>query len=234
MVEQLISNYKPSKEVAELVRSTPIVLLVGITGAGKDTIKRALLQDGAFTNFISYTTRSPRSNQGVMEQDGVEYRFVSKDDMGDLLQKGEMIEAKQFSANVYGTGAADLREAQSTGKIAVNDIEVQGVREYKKISSNVHAMFILPPSYKEWQARLSSRYGNTDDLESDNMNLRMETAKEELKEALDAGYFTFVINDEIDRVVEEIKHRVNGEQVSREEEMGRALADELYRTLSTH
>lgn len=233
MIEQLIDDYKPSKEVAELVRSTPIVLLVGITGAGKDTIKRALLQDGAFTNFISYTTRSPRSNQGVMEQDGVEYRFVSKEDMEDLLQKGEMIEAKQFSANVYGTGAADLRAAQSTGKIAVNDIEVQGVREYKEISSNVHAIFILPPSYEEWQARLSNRYGDTD-LESDNMSLRMETAKDELKEALDAGYFTFVINDEVDRVVEEIKNRVNDKQISQEKKMGRTLADKLYRTLSTH
>lgn len=233
MIEQLIKDYKPSKDVAELVRSTPVVLLVGITGAGKDTIKHALLRDGAFTNFISYTTRSPRSNQGIMEQDGVEYRFVSKEEMEDLLEKGEMIEAKQFSANVYGTGAADLRAAQSTGKVAVNDIEVQGVREYKEISSNVHAIFILPPSYEEWQVRLSGRYGDTD-LESDNMSLRMETAKDELKEALDAGYFTFVINDEVDRVVEEIKDRVNGQQTSQEKEAGRALADKLYRTLSTH
>lgn len=233
MIEELIKDYKPSNEVAELVRNTPLVLLVGITGAGKDTIKHALLQDGSFTNFISYTTRSPRSNHGVMEQDGVEYRFVSREQMESLLRSGEIIEAKQFSANIYGTGAADLRAAQSTDKIAVNDIEVQGVREYKEISSHVHAVFILPPSYGEWQKRLSKRYGDTD-IESDNMSLRLETARGELKEALDAGYFTFVINDEVDRVVEEIKALVKNEPISREKEAGNQLAGKLYKALSTH
>lgn len=42
--------------------------------------------------------------------------------------------------------------------IAVTDVDVQGVDEYKNISSSVKAVFVLPPSYEEWISRLKNRY----------------------------------------------------------------------------
>lgn len=233
MIDKLLEDYKPSNKVAELVKSSPIVLLAGITAAGKGTLKEALLKDDEFIDFISYTTRPPRMNHGIMEQNGVEYRFVTRSEMESMLRDGEMIEAKQYSGNVYGTGATDLRSAKATGKVAVNDVEVQGVREYMRLSSEVKAIFVLPPSYKEWQSRLDNRYKGSDQ-EKDNMRLRIQTAKVELRNALDAGYFTFVINNTVERMVEDVRAIVKGDWTERDSDEERRIAQQLFDTFSTH
>ena len=64
----LVANYQPPERAVEVIRHAKITLLVGISGAGKDTIKRALLEDPSFHDIVSHTTRKPRANEGVLEQ----------------------------------------------------------------------------------------------------------------------------------------------------------------------
>lgn len=208
-LQSLLETYSPSAKTVELVRSTPIVLLVGISGAGKDTIKHRLLETNEYHHIVSHTTRAPRENHGVFEQDGVDYHFISKEQAADMIRRGEFVEIKQYSGNIYGTSAAELQKAHDAGRIAVTDIEVQGVAEYKAISENVIAEFILPPSYDEWQRRLLSRYGDKGPDAAD-LAKRMDTAICELKEALSKEYYHFVINEDIDeavRIVDRIAHK---------------------------
>ena len=47
-IEDLITNYQPTESTIELVKSTKIALLAGISGAGKDTIKKQLLKSPEF------------------------------------------------------------------------------------------------------------------------------------------------------------------------------------------
>lgn len=197
---ELVENYKPSANTIELVRSTPIVLLVGISGAGKDTIKHRLLQGGTYHHIVSHTTRAPRKNSGIMEQDGVDYHFITREQAIGMLERGEFIEAKQYSGNMYGTSAVELRAAAAESKIALTDIEVQGVAEYMAISNDVIAEFILPPNYDEWQKRLHSRY-EAGALNSEDMAKRMRRAIEELREALSKPYYHFIVNDNLDEAV---------------------------------
>lgn len=199
-LKALVGGYKPSADTIRLVQSTPVVLLVGISGAGKDTIKHRLLAGGQYHHIVSHTTRPLRENLGVMEQDGVDYHFISKDVAVEMIKEGKFVEAKEYSGNIYGTSAAEIRAAQQQHKIALTDVEVQGVAEYKAISDNVIAIFVLPPSYEEWKRRLLKRYGENGAANSD-IAKRMETAVVELREALDRDYYHFVINDEIDRAV---------------------------------
>lgn len=199
-ISELVANYKLSDETIDLVKKTPIVLLVGISGAGKDTIKHRLLETGDYHHIVSHTTRSPRENAGVLEQDGADYHFISHDIATQMLQKGEYVEAKKYGDNIYGTSSAEIAAAQQTGKIAITDLEVQGVAEYKEISSNVIALFILPPTFSEWQRRLQSRYGDkgADPLD---MAKRMATAILELEEALSKPYYHFIINDDLETAI---------------------------------
>lgn len=196
-LQRLIENYKVPDEAIELVKTTPIVLLVGVSGAGKDTIKQKLLASGKYHHIISHTTRAPRENNGEMEKDGVSYHFITKDQAAIMLKNGEFIEAKQYSGNIYGTSVAEIRRANEDGKIAVTDLEVQGVAEYKTVSENVIAMFVLPPNYDEWQRRLLARYGNQT-VNSEDIERRKKTAVAELKEALDKPYYHFVVNEDLD------------------------------------
>ncbi len=66
-IEKLIKDYEPNEQAIELVRSTKVVLLAGITGAGKDTIKKRLLKMPYFRDIVSHTTRLPRINNGKTE-----------------------------------------------------------------------------------------------------------------------------------------------------------------------
>jgi len=202
-LQQLVKNYKISPEAVELVRKTQIVLLVGVSGAGKDTIKHRLLETGNYHHIISHTTRPPRENGGVMEQDGVEYHFISKEQAADMLRRAEFIEANFYSGNIYGTSVAEIRKAYDNGKIAVTDLEIQGVAEYKAISPTVIAEFILPPNYTEWQRRLRARYGGKSPDPADLLK-RMKTAIAELHEGLDKPYYHYVVNENLDDAVQAV------------------------------
>ncbi len=197
---ELLDGYAPSAETVALVKQTSILLLVGISGAGKDTIKHKLLETGKYHHIVSHTTRAPRENHGVLEQDGLEYHFITHEQAADLLRAGAFVEAKQYGDNIYGTSAVELERAHDAGKIATTDIEVQGVAEYKAISEYPIAVFILPPNYDEWQRRLLSRYGSAGADPAD-IAKRTNTAVQELEHALETDYYHFVINDDLDRAV---------------------------------
>ncbi|HEY4160895.1 MAG TPA: hypothetical protein VGM08_02420 [Candidatus Saccharimonadales bacterium] len=202
-LQQLVDNYKISPGATELVRQTRIVLLVGISGAGKDTIKHKLLETGKYHHIVSHTTRPMRENSGVMEKDGVEYHFVDKEQAADMLRRGEFIEANLYSGNVYGTSVAEIQKAHDEEKVAVTDLEVQGVAEYKAISPTVIAIFVLPPNYEEWQRRLRSRYGEKGADPAD-LAKRMHTAIGELQEALDKPYYHYIVNEDLDEAVKAV------------------------------
>ena len=59
-----------------------LVILSGVSGAGKDTVKKELMNkmEDVIT-LPSYTSREPRDG----EQEGVEYHFISKDEFKDRI-----------------------------------------------------------------------------------------------------------------------------------------------------
>lgn len=227
MLEELLANYQPSRDAIDRVAEARIALLVGISGAGKDTIKQALLATGDFYNFISHTTRPPRENNGVMEQDGVDYHFISKAKSAEMLERGEYIEAKVYAGNVYGTALSGASDALEAGLVAVNDIEVQGVDEYKRMFPNTIAIFILPPSFDEWVSRLRNRYSTQGEFEAE-WPARREIAINELTHALEVPYYHFVINDDLDRAVEVVKKMALGnDRFTRKDDEARLAARDL-------
>jgi len=227
-LKQKIEQYHPSAATIELVKNTPILLLVGVSGAGKGSIKSKLLGTDSYHHIVSHTTRKPRENDGVMEQDGREYHFIDLAEAERMLDDGAFVEAKFYSGNVYGTSAVEIKRAHDEEKVAITDIEVQGVAEYETIKPNVKAVFVLPPSYEIWQERLQRRYDgnvNATDLER-----RMMTAKIELQEALDKNYYRFVINDELGKaakIVDAIAHGSDPEN----DEAAKVLAHDILAKL---
>jgi len=142
-LKNLIKNYQPNQAASDVVQRTKIVLLVGISGAGKDTVKRRLLEDNEFADIVSYTTRQPRQNAGVLETPGVDYHFIDEAAVVNMLENHEFIEVKFVHGTVYGTGAKEIQAIAEAGKIAVTDIDVQGVSEYKKLSGDVVARWLM-------------------------------------------------------------------------------------------
>lgn len=200
-LEQQIAAYEPTEAAIELVQTTPITLLVGISGAGKDTIKRQLLQTGRYHDIVSHTTRAPRANNGVMEVPDADYHFIDTATAARMVANHEFIEAKFVHGTVYGTSVEELQRSHDEGKVAVTDIDVQGVAEYKALSPKVVALFIVPPGYTAWRERLAARYETPEAFEAE-WPKRRDSAIRELTHALEVPYYHFIINDRLDEAVQ--------------------------------
>jgi guanylate kinase len=195
-------DYKPAEATQKLIRQTPILLLVGPTGAGKDALKDKLIDTGNFHHIISHTTRPPRINHGVSEQDGREYHFIDKVAAEKMLDNREFIEAKIYSGNLYGTSVAEIQAAHDESKTAMTDIEVQGVAEYKSLDAGVIAVFLLPPDFGTWQARLGRRYGDV--VDAADYRLRLQTALSEIDQLLITDYYVPIVNDDLEKTFKQI------------------------------
>jgi guanylate kinase len=202
-LEELSSNYKIPQAAIDLIQNTPVLLLVGTSGVGKDTIRRALLGTGKYHHVVSHTTRLPRENDGTAEQDGVDYHFITKEKAEEMLRQGAFVEAKMYSGNLYGTSIAEIQKAHDIDKVALSAIEVQGVAVYEAISSSVISVFILPPNRDELLQRLHARYGAKGADPAD-IAKRMRTGAAELREALSKPYYHFVVNEEIEQAVKAV------------------------------
>lgn len=226
---QKLTNYKVPKRAVELIKNTKIVFLVGITAAGKDTVIDQLLKSGDYHYIVSHTTRLPRYNHGMLEQDGNEYHFIDIRRAAEMLEKQAFIEAKLVHGNIYGTSVAEIQTAKDKAEIAVSEIEVQGIAEYRAVSDTVLPIFLLPPDFPTWQERLLKRYdGEADPRE---LKKRMQTAKTELREGLEKDYFEFVINRDLGKTIEVVDEICHGEVSSRKNEQAKEIARNLLNEL---
>jgi len=233
--QEKIENYAPSKSTIELVKDSQITLLAGISGAGKDTVKNRLLRDfDSYQEIVTHTTRLPRSNNGQPEQDGIDYYFVTTKQMETLVERGAFIEVKNVHERVYASSVAELQKIKNAQKIAVSAVDIQGVDEYKELSSDVVAIFILPPSFEVWRQRFRKRYENDEIFESEFLR-RSKTALVELASALDVPYYHFIINDDLERtirVADEIARR--GESFNRHDDEARLAARDLLQEIEAN
>jgi guanylate kinase len=228
-----LASYAPAAATTKLVKSTPILLLVGPTGAGKDALKDKLLKTGRYHHIISHTTRPPRINHGVVEQDGQDYHFIDKATAEEMLDKQALIEAKIYSGNLYGTSVAEIQKAHNDGKVAMTDIEVQGVAEYKSLDKSVMAVFLLPPDFETWQKRLARRYGDV--VDAADARLRQQTALGELEQLLNTNYYTPIINDNLEQTFQKIQKVATGHPLSKTElEKARDIARKLAADIQAH
>ena len=206
----LVDNYQTPPEAIELVEKSRILLLAGISGAGKDTTKKHLLRNyEGYRDIVSHTTRPPRENNGKMEQNGVHYNFISQEEAEKMLLDRDFIEAKFVHGKIYGTSAAEIQRAFDAGQISVTDIDIHGIAEYKKLSDKVVAVMILPPDYETWRARFANRYQSQAEFERD-FEKRLPEAISALEMALEVPYYHFILNDDFRntaRIINQILHQ---------------------------
>ncbi len=70
-----------------------IFMVTGKSATGKDTIFKCLLDKIDLITIVSYTTR-PIRNQEI---DGVEYHFVTEEQLKELEEQGKIIEQRSYS-----------------------------------------------------------------------------------------------------------------------------------------
>lgn len=228
---QRVVAYQPGDRARALLSETKMVLMVGMSGVGRDTIINELVRHGAYYPLVTSTTRLPRVNNGIMEQNGVEYYFLTHDQATQNLEQSGYIEVSPVHDHVNGLLVEELQRAHDSGKIAISDVDPQGASKYHELSETVTAIFVLPPSYEEWMRRNKQRYASDDEF-AVAWPRRRQSAMMELDMAIHAPFYHFVINDEIARAVsacDEIAHGAPLDQIAQDK--GIALAQTILDSL---
>jgi len=83
-----------------------MVCICGKAASGKDTILKNVLEEYSdiFCRNLSTTTRSPRKG----ETQGIDYDFITEQEMMNKLMNGDMLEVVEFNGNFYGTALDTL------------------------------------------------------------------------------------------------------------------------------
>lgn len=223
--QELLEDYKPSLESIELLKACRPVLLVGPTAAGRNSLINLLVDTGRYRFVVSDTTRKPRTNNGIIEQDGREYWFKSEDEFIRGLREGKYLEASIIhEQQVSGMSLRELQIAKQEDKTPINEIEPVGAKNIATYSSNVLFVFLLPPSFDVWMQRLRGR----GDIDEDEVIRRLRSAIKEIDNSLNEEYYQFVINNEIHDAAQAVDELANGREPDEEKQQkGRNHAEQL-------
>lgn len=171
-------------------------IICGPSGVGKGTVvARLLASDPKLYFSVSATTRPPRPG----EVDGKHYHFLSGEQFQRWIDEDAFLEHAEFVGNLYGTPKLYVDKAMDQGRDVILDIEIQGAEQVHRRRPEAIRIYVAPPSWAELERRLIGR--GTEDMEK--VRRRLERGKEEFAVARDFDYF--VINDTVDRAVEELR-----------------------------
>ena len=133
-----------------------LVILSGVAGAGKDTIKKELIKRMENVESLpSYTSRPIR--EGDVE--GGTYHFISREEFEKMVENQEFYEYDVHHNQYYGTSRKLLNDKIKSGKIIVKDIDVNGTEHLKELLGNdtkVVTIFLRVPK-DELKHRLENR-----------------------------------------------------------------------------
>lgn len=221
-----VASYRMPPHARDIISADHVTIFCGVTAAGKNTIVNYLLQNDSFEHVVSHTTRKPRVNDGVPEKNGLEYWFVSPEELLAMVERQEFIEVKAIHGETcYGTSTQAVEKVLIRDKHPLMEIDVQGALELTEAVPNLRPLFILPPSYEVWIERMSKRGGLTEE----DKRRRFLSASMEIETALDHPAFILVVNHEVNLTADEIIHGidVSPEAQAERRELARQLLEKV-------
>lgn len=197
-----------------------LAVVSGFSGAGKGTLMKNLLnQYDNYALSISMTTRLPREG----EENGREYFFVSKEIFEEKVQQDGLVEYACYCDNYYGTPREYVESQMTMGKDVLLEIEIQGALKVKEKFPEALLLFVMPPSAKELENRLTGRGTESADV----------VAKRLCRAVVEAqgieNYDYIVINDDLEVCTQELHSiiRTAHRSVGRNEEFIENMRQEL-------
>lgn len=190
------------------------------SGSGKSTLVNQLRSLVSGLEFsVSWTTRGPRGS----EVDSREYHFTTREHFEEMIRNGEFLEYADVFGNYYGTAKETLHQAFAQGKDLLLDIDVQGAAQVRTKRPDAVSIFLMPPSPEILATRLRNRSRAEAAVQEEIIERRLAKARQEIENYRDYGYI--LVNDVLDRAVEEMAAIVAAERILRNEDSGMSAGD---------
>jgi len=174
-----------------------LIVLSGPSGVGKDAVLARMRKSGCHLHYVITATTRPKR---AREKNGVNYHFLSRKEFQQMINKHQFLEWANVYGNYYGVPKDEITSALSKGVDTIVKVDVQGAATIKKILPQAVFIFLMPPSMEELKKRLRRRRSES----SEDLALRLERAKGEIKSLPLFDYVITSHQNKLDEVVSQI------------------------------
>ncbi len=175
-----------------------LVILSGVAGAGKDTVKNEVIK--RMENVVSIPSMTDRPIRPG-DVPGETYIFVSTDEFKKMIENDELFEFDIHHNHYYGVPKKYLREKIEDGKIVIKDVDVNGTENLVKIlekEMKVVTIF-LRVSKEELRRRLENRVDKPDEKE-----IELRLSRFDFEESKIANYDYVIDNVNQEKTVKKV------------------------------
>lgn len=137
-----------------------ILILMGKTASGKDSVVKELVHNYGFRRIVTYTTRPPRK----AETEGVDYHFISEADFLNKVNNRFFLEWKTYDTEhgkwYYGTSLDDFTHSVRNAVIVLTP---DGIRDLKSLLRVNYRVVYLDASNETIMDRIRRRGDDPDE-----------------------------------------------------------------------
>ena len=133
-----------------------LVILSGVAGAGKDTVKKEVVKRLDYVDTFPTVTSRPMREGDIP---GVTYIFVTEEKFKEMISNGEFYEYDIHHNRYYGVAKKPLQERIKNGRVAIRDVDVNGTENLVKQlgkTMKIITIFLRVPK-DELRKRLEAR-----------------------------------------------------------------------------
>lgn len=218
MLPELVKDYQAPPEVLDHISNIDLLMIIGATGVGKTSIIKRL-----GIPFVPTDTTRPIRPEEI---NGLDYFF--RTDYEQLIS--EIKQRKFVQVNIFSTGDFYGTRANVYPKVgfAAFAIVAEKIPFFRQLGfSDTISAFVTPPTFIEWMDRMDRH-----NVENDQLAQRLEEAKRSFNFALNDQQTHFILNDDLDKAVYQIKMLVGGKPNAAREESARQAAQQIYKELT--
>ncbi len=185
-----------------------LVILSGVAGSGKDTIKKEMIKRMDHVKSIPSLTTRPQREGDIP---GETYFFITKEEFEEKIKNDEIYEYDIHHNHYYGTSKKILNEASKSG-IIIKDIDVNGTEILKNTLKGIKIVTIyLRVPKEELRRRLENRIDKPSEGE---IILRLNRFDYEESKI---GLYDYVLkNDDLEKTVSIIEQIIKQESIIEE------------------
>jgi guanylate kinase len=207
-LEGCLSASAPSSSGSSTGKRPPVFVITGTSGEGKSTLARLLLERvPELALAVSATTRERRPG----EEDGREYYFISREEFDRRLAADEFLEWVEWPWGEHkraGTLWSEIERITGSGRPVLLELETGGALAVRDRIPGSVTIFITAPNREELERRLRAR-GTESEGEIE------ERLAQALEQSKLAGEFSYtVVNDDLDRAIDELEGIVRSESAA--------------------
>lgn len=175
-----------------------LVIISGVAGAGKDTIKREIIKRMENVESIPSITDRPMRPGDIP---GETYIFVDTEKFKQMIENNELYEFDIHHNHYYGVPRKILNDKINQGKTVIKDVDVNGTENLVRIlkeDMKVVTIF-LRVSKEELRKRLENRVDKPDEKE-----IELRLGRFEFEESKIGNYDYVIENTDQEKTIKQI------------------------------